>query len=280
MSAAFSCSRCSPAFGREPDPSGPERNHGRNWRDRRRGRFHAEGVGVRIVNGATGFVSRGSVHQSRFLIIGLETGGPYSVTLRGIGFRPLLITVSTSPSDSDSPSTAASSLLPSSFPAGRACSAADACPERRLGVGRLRLGPPPSPHTQPRPLRLRAAEPARFDTVRRVRRRRQRSIRQLPDRWCRRAALHGRQPTGTAGGGKPISLEAVKEYQVLIAPYDVSLGNFAGGSSTESRGQGPTPIMAACSPPIAISRSPATCRCCAIRPTIRRRPAAGSAARS
>ena len=41
--------------------------------------------------------------------------------------------------------------------------------------------------------------------------------------------LHGRAPAGAGGGGKLISIEAVKEYQVLVAPYDVSLGDFAGG---------------------------------------------------
>jgi hypothetical protein len=35
------------------------------------------------------------------------------------------------------------------------------------------------------------------------------------------------QPGGQAGG-KSISLESVKEYQVLLAPYDVRVGNFAG----------------------------------------------------
>lgn len=35
------------------------------------------------------------------------------------------------------------------------------------------------------------------------------------------------QPGGQAGG-KSIGLEAVKEYQVLLAPYDVRVGNFAG----------------------------------------------------
>jgi TonB-dependent receptor-like protein len=33
---------------------------------------------------------------------------------------------------------------------------------------------------------------------------------------------------GSATGGKSISLEAIKEYQVLLAPYDARFGNFAG----------------------------------------------------
>jgi hypothetical protein len=44
--------------------------------------------------------------------------------------------------------------------------------------------------------------------------------------------LFGLGATGTPGGqasAKAISLEAVREFQVLIAPYDVRQGNFAGG---------------------------------------------------
>ena len=44
--------------------------------------------------------------------------------------------------------------------------------------------------------------------------------------------LFGLGSTGTPGGqaaAKAISLEAVKEFQVLIAPYDIRQGNFAGG---------------------------------------------------
>ncbi len=44
--------------------------------------------------------------------------------------------------------------------------------------------------------------------------------------------LFGLGASGVPGGqanAKAISLEAVKEFQVLIAPYDVRLGNFAGG---------------------------------------------------
>ncbi|HEU4631323.1 MAG TPA: carboxypeptidase regulatory-like domain-containing protein, partial [Gemmatimonadaceae bacterium] len=45
------------------------------------------------------------------------------------------------------------------------------------------------------------------------------------------ADLFGLGSTGQPGGqanGKSIGLEAVKEYQVLLAPYDVRLGNFSG----------------------------------------------------
>jgi hypothetical protein len=44
--------------------------------------------------------------------------------------------------------------------------------------------------------------------------------------------VFGLAPSGTPGGqanAHPISIEAVREYQVLIAPYDVRQGSFAGG---------------------------------------------------
>ncbi|MGH7644804.1 MAG: TonB-dependent receptor [Gemmatimonadales bacterium] len=44
--------------------------------------------------------------------------------------------------------------------------------------------------------------------------------------------LFGLSPSGTPGGSanaRPISIEAVKEYQVLIAPFDIRQGNFTGG---------------------------------------------------
>ena len=40
--------------------------------------------------------------------------------------------------------------------------------------------------------------------------------------------LNGGVPAGAIWGGKAISLEAVKEYEVLLSPFDVRHGNFAG----------------------------------------------------
>lgn len=42
--------------------------------------------------------------------------------------------------------------------------------------------------------------------------------------------VFGGVPAGSVLGGRSISLEAVKEYQVLLSPYDVRLGNFAGAA--------------------------------------------------
>jgi hypothetical protein len=40
--------------------------------------------------------------------------------------------------------------------------------------------------------------------------------------------LQGNNAAGAVSGGKSISIEAVKEYQVLLSPYDVRQGSFAG----------------------------------------------------
>jgi Carboxypeptidase regulatory-like domain len=47
-----------------------------------------EGASVRVVNTSTGFAVRSQVFQDRFLVQGLELGGPYVVEVRHIGFRP------------------------------------------------------------------------------------------------------------------------------------------------------------------------------------------------
>src|SRR5262249_8571640 len=44
--------------------------------------------------------------------------------------------------------------------------------------------------------------------------------------------LFGLAASGTPGGqanSKPVSVEAIKEFQVLVAPYDVRQGGFTGG---------------------------------------------------
>src|SRR5215208_6536468 len=47
-----------------------------------------EGASVRVVNTGTGFAVRSQVFQDRFLVQGLELGGPYLVEVRHIGFLP------------------------------------------------------------------------------------------------------------------------------------------------------------------------------------------------
>src|SRR5512147_1961588 len=48
----------------------------------------ADGTRVTVRNNATGFTVASEVRHGRFLVGGLEVGGPYTVTLRRLGFRP------------------------------------------------------------------------------------------------------------------------------------------------------------------------------------------------
>src|SRR5205823_5828063 len=45
-----------------------------------------DGARVRVVNTATGVAEESAVAHGRFLVPGLEVGGPYTVTVRHIGF--------------------------------------------------------------------------------------------------------------------------------------------------------------------------------------------------
>ncbi len=47
-----------------------------------------EGTRLTVVNTTTGFVVQSEVRNGRFLVLGLEAGGPYSITLRRLGFHP------------------------------------------------------------------------------------------------------------------------------------------------------------------------------------------------
>jgi hypothetical protein len=45
-------------------------------------------IRVRVVHEATGFAVEARASHDRFLVEGLEPGGPYTVTARAIGFTP------------------------------------------------------------------------------------------------------------------------------------------------------------------------------------------------
>jgi hypothetical protein len=56
--------------------------------------------------------------------------------------------------------------------------------------------------------------------------------------------LSGNLPAGSAYGGKSIPLDAVKEYQVLLAPFDVRQGNFAGATINAATRSGTNALTA------------------------------------
>jgi hypothetical protein len=59
------------------------------------------------------------------------------------------------------------------------------------------------------------------------RRRCWRPFQPIPGRWRERAGAPWQLGRGTGQGAKAISLEAIREYQVLLSPYDVRYGDFA-----------------------------------------------------
>src|SRR5688500_3880222 len=47
-----------------------------------------DGAAVRIVNGATGYSFSAATREGSFVVPGLPVGGPYSVVIARIGYRP------------------------------------------------------------------------------------------------------------------------------------------------------------------------------------------------
>ncbi|HEX9582678.1 MAG TPA: carboxypeptidase regulatory-like domain-containing protein [Gemmatimonadales bacterium] len=196
------------------------------------GRSVASGE-VLVVHRATGFTAHGPVRHGRFLVQGLEVGGPYAVKARAAGFQEQV-------SDSlflmlgqtlrvDFRLTAAAVMLPGitvaaerspAFSRGRTgiASVISDSTLRRLPTANrdlydfLRL----SPHVSTQRGLSGGGVNFRFNRV-------------LID-GASAQALFGALPVGTAAGGKLIPIEAVKEYQVLLSPHDVWQGDFAGVS--------------------------------------------------
>ena len=51
----------------------------------------AEGAFVRVVNVSTGYATETRVRGGRFLVQGLEIGGPYRVVVRSLGYAPQVL---------------------------------------------------------------------------------------------------------------------------------------------------------------------------------------------
>lgn len=191
----------------------------------------AEGARVRVVNRGTGYTLETVVRGGRFVLHGLEIGGPYSVYVRHLGYRQevrdgLFLTLGQR-------LTLDFTLVPivSSLDTIRVVRGAHAALSRAPpGIGATISGT----MLQRLPTRNRDL----YDFV------------QLSPQVSARSgisgggvnprlnsflldglserALQGNNAAGAASGGKPISIEAVKEYQVLLSPYDARYGDFAG----------------------------------------------------
>lgn len=190
---------------------------------------------VTIVHAATGFRLAGEVRDGRFLVQGLQVGGPYSVAIERPGFVPALreglflslgsaleldLVIEPSPFAQDTLRVAvARPFLRASPSAGTATTVSDSVLRRLPTLDRdlydfLRLVPQVSTRVG---LALGGISGGgvgvRFNEF-------------LIDGASERT-VSGGLPT-SRGGAKSMPLEAVKEYQVLLAPYDVRYGDFAG----------------------------------------------------
>ena len=186
---------------------------------------------IGVLNRATGVRVRVWAHLGRFIVPALEPGGPYAVEVRAIGFEPEV---------RDSLYLALGQRLTLSIPLRQvAVRLADIAVATAGPISLGREGPggrvvpeslltllptvnrdiydfvPLNPHVPALGQEISGAGVnPRYSSF---------QVDGVTEQ-----AVHGRNPAGITGGGKPITLEAVREYQVVLAPYDVALGNFAG----------------------------------------------------
>ena len=195
-----------------------------------------EAVQIQIVNQATGYTSGGATRpDGRYFVSGLEVGGPYSITARRVGFRPetrtgLRVELSQSLAVDFQLAPQATQLAEVEIAAEE-----DAVfSPTRTGIGTvvsdsaLRRLPTLDRNftdfvnTVPQVSNTGAGASGggannRFNHI------------QIDG--ASESDIFGLGSTGQPGGqarGKSIPLEAVKEYQVLLAPYDVRHGSFTG----------------------------------------------------
>jgi hypothetical protein len=186
---------------------------------------------IEVVNRATGFTSRLRSHEDGWYVVsGLEVGGPYSVIVRRVGYqmrernglflrlgqsRRADIRLDEQAVMLQSILTAANETGISRTQAGVGTLVSDANIHRlptadRDLFGFLRLAPQVSTSYGPSA----AGTSPRMNAF-------------MID-GASEQGLFGGVAAGAIWGGKAISLEAVKEYEVLFSPYDVRQGNFAG----------------------------------------------------
>ena len=190
------------------------------------------GVDIEIRHRATGFVTPArSRDDGRYSVSGLESGGPYLVTARRIGYREVtqdglrlsvgqaahadfhLVAqvVQLGPITTEAPRDAVSSRASYGVGTMISDSLIHRLPIRDRDIyGSVGLVPQ---MTTWYGLSAAGASP-RTNAI-------------MVD-GASEQGLYGGNAAGAIWGGKAISIEAVKEYQVLLSPFDVRHGNFAG----------------------------------------------------
>ena len=193
-----------------------------------------DGARIRVISSATGFVLDAHVSRGRFLVQGIEVGGPYIIEIRQIGFvpqrsapvyvalgepvkvrfvlRPLPVALDTvlvagRVRDASASASGATTVIP------------EAMVHRLPTLNRnfydfVALAPQVSTKVGSRRSGVSAAGAnLRFNSF---------LINGADERFVNGSV------SAAANVGKSIPLDAVKEFQVLIAPYDVRYGDFAG----------------------------------------------------
>ena len=199
---------------------------------------------VQVINRATGFTTGTVTRESgRYTVLSLEVGGPYSVVVRRIGFQPftrdgIYVTLSQTVRVDIRLEQSATTLtgvrvtadpnaaLINQTRTGVATSVSDSALRRLPTLNRnftdfVALTPQVSVTDAAGP-----GNTARISAVGTNNR-----YNQVQIDGASESDLFGLGATGQPGGAgnaKSIGLESVKEYQVLITPYDVRQGNFAG----------------------------------------------------
>lgn len=193
-----------------------------------------DGARVEVANTATGFVVEAEVRHGRFLAQGLEVGGPYTITLERLGFLPqyhqpvflrlgepleIDFVMQPAPIPLDTLRIVAPAPFPQAAHGGTATTIPDSLLHRLPTLNRdfydfVRLVPQISTKTGFAGGGMSGGGTGlRFNDF-------------LINGVSERSVSGGL--TQNLNGGKSVPLEAVKEYQVLLAPYDVRYGDFAG----------------------------------------------------
>lgn len=193
-----------------------------------------DGARVEVVNDATGFRVEGEVRHGRFLVQGLEIGGPYTIEVERLGFRAQRIEglflrlgepgrqeliLDPAPIPVDTLRVRAAAPFPHvNTHGGTATTISDSVLHRLPTLNRnlydfVRLVPQVSTRTGLAASMSGGGVGLRFNDF-------------LINGASERTLSGGL--TSNQGGGKSVPLEAVREYQVLLAPYDVRFGDFAG----------------------------------------------------
>lgn len=200
-------------------------------RVRQEGTQENNGGQVRVVNRATGYAVETVVRGGRFSVQGLEVGGPYSVYVRRVGYRQ---------EERDSLFLTLGQRLTLDFTLVPLISSLDTVRVVRSALPVLWRAPPGIGATISSTMlqRLPSRNRDLYDFVQLTPEVSARSgisgggvnprLNSFLLDGVSERALQGNNAAGAVSGGKSISIEAVKEYQVLLSPYDARYGDFAG----------------------------------------------------